>query len=1173
MLEVRCGARGLSYRAGNPGRAAPKVPLGEARQEERDEWQRSSHGQGREIPGSISGPSFPQWENMCFSSPGIGDQEDFHSDGGPKVHHGKAPPTGRAGSGCGTHDALGCNRQSGGSHRHDESCPRREATPGKVHQGVWELQNAPIRQEPPAVLQLPEVWPHGQDMLEVRPDMSVLRWKPPFQPVQRGQAGHPEVRQLWRGTRHHQPGVFQKANLGQQSQGSTEGRPTTGSDSPDKECLDQKVCTDNGRLSTNFNCRKGTHTETYSGGCQATSSKTETRSYQDSSTRPATTDFLCTTTSTEDSRKSAMWSRPKKSIASTGGGTRSDSHRSQRGNSSAEEGLNREKAPYPSSTKDDRGSSRCAQDPLRIEGCAKKGPFQDHGCSPPVGYGNGPFQDHCCSHPNNGPFQDHGCTPHPSCSYNGPFQDHGGVHPVCSDNGPFQGHRGSQSVSPDNGPFQGHHGCTTVNPVTNTLISSTGRANYIKLVHWNAQGAISKTSAIQTTIVQDDIDIVMIQDTRYKRRPDDLPNLRIQGYHTYHRTMDEGGHGLVTLVKHTIPSEAADQVDLGDGTETLSTRIWINNKPLLLHNLYRVNGVLDVTTTLTREPRSILAGDFNARDERWCRANNPAGRLLNEQIQDLDNFCLMNHPQVWTTVYKTAIDLSIVPADMAPSTSWSIYPGLLSDHLAVQLEIQVRTTPGRVAGLKRWRTQHADWELYREHMMASTANMEWADVETNEANISRAILEAAELAIPKSSGKTSAAPYWRNNMGIRMAKNSYNSKLKAYRRHTSQANLELMQAAYKEFIALCTHVRNLSWNQWITECNGNINSADVWRRIKAAKGAAPRSPTHPRPQEEADSLCDTFAERSSSVILPEQTNNVLRGMAPERVRVITEATYEAVATDQEFTLSELEDVLHRLKDTAPGDDTVCNAMITNVPLATKYLLLRLFNQSFSEGKLPTRWKMAKIVPIPKTDKTHRPISLLPAISKVMERLVLARVKWSAQPINPYSLGFRSGIGTIDAIATLVHRAAPITTLRSGHKARAVTIFLDLEKAFELISKEVLLESAALLGIRGRLLSWLDDYLTNRTGAVHFQGKTSKVNHLSNGTPQGSSLSPVLFNMVINRLLQLDLGKKVQMTAYADDLAIHGGGGSHRSGHSVRTDDHRTKEDRGRSNATRPQILP
>ena len=52
-------------------------------------------------------------------------------------------------------------------------------------------------------------------------------------------------------------------------------------------------------------------------------------------------------------------------------------------------------------------------------------------------------------------------------------------------------------------------------------------------------------------------------------------------------------------------------------------------------------------------------------------------------------------------------------------------------------------------------------------------------------------------------------------------------------------------------------------------------------------------------------------------------------MVPERVRTITTATYEAVDTDQEFTLTELEDVLHRLKDTAPGDDTVCYSMIKN----------------------------------------------------------------------------------------------------------------------------------------------------------------------------------------------------------------------------------------------------
>ena len=148
--------------------------------------------------------------------------------------------------------------------------------------------------------------------------------------------------------------------------------------------------------------------------------------------------------------------------------------------------------------------------------CVKKGPFQDHSGSQSVHPDNGPFQDHRCSHPvssSNGPYQDQSCS-HTVCVVGkGPFQDHSGSQYVSLVNGPFQGHSGSQPVCPNNSPFQ----CNHVKPVTNTLIYPTGRANYIKLVHWNAQGAISKTSAIKTTIVQDDIDIVMIQDTSADR--------------------------------------------------------------------------------------------------------------------------------------------------------------------------------------------------------------------------------------------------------------------------------------------------------------------------------------------------------------------------------------------------------------------------------------------------------------------------------------------------------------------------------------------------------------------------------------------------------------------------------------------------------------------------------
>ena len=130
--------------------------------------------------------------------------------------------------------------------------------------------------------------------------------------------------------------------------------------------------------------------------------------------------------------------------------------------------------------------------------------------------------------------------------------------------------------------------------------------------------------------------------------------------------MDGRGHGIATMIKHTIPSEETEQLHLVDGAETLSTRIWLNNNPLLLHNIYRVDVELEITTPLTREPKLILVGDFNARDKMWYRDHNRAGRILNKQLQNLGNFCLMNHPQVWTKINKLAIDLSLLPVDMVP---------------------------------------------------------------------------------------------------------------------------------------------------------------------------------------------------------------------------------------------------------------------------------------------------------------------------------------------------------------------------------------------------------------------------------------------------------------------------------------------------------------------------
>ena len=101
--------------------------------------------------------------------------------------------------------------------------------------------------------------------------------------------------------------------------------------------------------------------------------------------------------------------------------------------------------------------------------------------------------------------------------------------------------------------------------------------------------------------------------------------------------------------------------------------------------------------------------------------------------------------------------------------------------------------------------------------------------------------------------------------------------------------------------------------------------------------------------------------------------------------------------------------------------------------------------------------------------------------------------------------------------------------------------------------------------------WLDDYFTNQTGTVQIQGKKSKVNHLTNSTLHGISLSLTLFNMVTNQLLQLNMGSKVHIIVYADDLAINGDP----IGHNILFKQMTTALNKieTKANSTRPQVPP
>ena len=226
----------------------------------------------------------------------------------------------------------------------------------------------------------------------------------------------------------------------------------------------------------------------------------------------------------------------------------------------------------------------------------------------------------------------------------------------------------------------------------------------VRIMHWNAQGLnnSAKQSGLVAALQLDHIDIAMIQDSRISAKSDGKPPIRVPNCHTYFIPASEECHGLLTIVRNNLPSKISPPIATSEGTEVLTVKVWIDKKPTLLHNIYRVRGETSFTEILSGRLPSILAGDFNAHHTLWCRSTDGPGRTLLDQIENANSYAIMNKPQIPTTKYNTTIDLTIVHTSIAAISEWSIYDDLISDHHPIILTIQTDYTPPITNPTPRW---------------------------------------------------------------------------------------------------------------------------------------------------------------------------------------------------------------------------------------------------------------------------------------------------------------------------------------------------------------------------------------------------------------------------------------------------------------------------------------